>query len=441
MFGSSVRSTVHSAPEREHTIAIVGATLTGNRGAEAMLVTTIGKIREFLPDAQFVVLSYYPTDDSKLCEDPRVQIVDATPLALVTRYFPFAVADRASRSLGLRLPRFAIPKGPKDLRQSRVLLDLSGVSYCDGREKFLPFNLLNNWPAMLFGVPVVKLSQAMGSFENPLVKYAARFTLRRCEKVFARGGLTEAMCKKLGLEHNLARAADIVFLLKVDYGLRQGQARQRTQLVQRARSLEQSKGTVGIVVSSVVHQKTKSRGMDYPTTIATACRHLLDEGWAVMLLPNAVRADSDQLHNNDLPVLRLVRESLGSTSSHAGLMIVDEDVDGACLHALIGCADAVLASRFHAMIAALSWGLPVMVIGWGHKYKEVLSEFQSEDWAIDESNMVPEQLCERLDAFLEERGRVAGLVGANLERVKRESQAQFDWLERFMSQPSRVGGP
>ncbi len=433
---------VHSPlpPTRERTIAIVGATLSGNRGAEAMLVTTIGKIREFFPDARFVVLSYYPGADSKLCEDPDVEIVDATPLALVVRFFPAAVTDRAARWFGVRLPGAGFPRGPRELRECCVLIDVSGVSYCDGREKFLPFNLLNNWPAMLFGVPVVKLSQAMGSFENPLVKHAAHLTLRRCERVFARGRSTHAMCRELGITDNLGIAADVVFLLQADYALRRGQASGCDGFLTQARSLQGKRGIVTMVVSSVVYQKTKARGMDYPGTIASACRHLLAEGWAVIVLPNAVRADSEELHNNDLPVLRLVREALGAGSDRERLMIVDEDVDGACIHGLIGCADAVLASRFHAMIAALSWGRPVLVVGWGHKYKEVLSEFECEDWTIDEAELVPQHLCDRLDAFLEERDRIAERIGANLDRVRGESQGQFDWLRRFMRQRACVGG-
>jgi colanic acid/amylovoran biosynthesis protein len=42
------------------------------------------------------------------------------------------------------------------------LIDLAGVSFIDGREKFLPFNILTILPAMLLGVPVVKFAQAMG---------------------------------------------------------------------------------------------------------------------------------------------------------------------------------------------------------------------------------------------------------------------------------------
>jgi len=39
-------------------IGIIGGTIWGNRGAESMLVTTIGMLRQSQPDAQFVVFSY-----------------------------------------------------------------------------------------------------------------------------------------------------------------------------------------------------------------------------------------------------------------------------------------------------------------------------------------------------------------------------------------------
>ena len=55
------------------TIAIVGGTLWGNRGAEAMLVTTIGRIRRRHPDARFMVFSYYPEKDACLCSDSTIE--------------------------------------------------------------------------------------------------------------------------------------------------------------------------------------------------------------------------------------------------------------------------------------------------------------------------------------------------------------------------------
>ena len=44
-------------------VAITGATFTGNRGAEAMLTTVIGRVHDKDPDVICNVFSYYPEDD------------------------------------------------------------------------------------------------------------------------------------------------------------------------------------------------------------------------------------------------------------------------------------------------------------------------------------------------------------------------------------------
>jgi colanic acid/amylovoran biosynthesis protein len=53
--------------------AIIAATVWGNRGAEAMLETTVGRLRDLDPHAEFVVYSYYPTQDRALISDPAVR--------------------------------------------------------------------------------------------------------------------------------------------------------------------------------------------------------------------------------------------------------------------------------------------------------------------------------------------------------------------------------
>ena len=71
-------------------ISIIGATIIGNRGAEAMLSATIGRIKDRYPNAHFYVYSYYPADDFEVIEQSNVSIHSATPIYLVTVLFPFA---------------------------------------------------------------------------------------------------------------------------------------------------------------------------------------------------------------------------------------------------------------------------------------------------------------------------------------------------------------
>ena len=42
--------------------------------------------------------------------------------------------------------------------------------------------------------------------------------------------------------------------------------------------------------------------------------------------------------------------------------------------AVLSCCDAVLSSRYHALIAALSQEIPAIAFGWSHKYEALLEE-------------------------------------------------------------------
>ena len=100
------------------------------------------------------------------------------------------------------------------LSQCDLLIDLAGVSFIDGREKFLPFNILTLAPAFFLKVPVVKFSQAMGPFRNPLNFFTAKHILSRCERLFARGEQTAANLSNLPLSRNSWQmAGDLAFLL------------------------------------------------------------------------------------------------------------------------------------------------------------------------------------------------------------------------------------
>ena len=57
-------------------IAIIGATISGNHGAEAMLSATIGRIRELQPDANFVVFSYLAKKDREITNDKNLVVID-----------------------------------------------------------------------------------------------------------------------------------------------------------------------------------------------------------------------------------------------------------------------------------------------------------------------------------------------------------------------------
>ena len=122
-------------------VALVGGTLWGNRGAEAMVETTIGLISERDPGVEFTVLSYFPDEDRTLVDDERVQIASATPAAMVVDCLLAAVV-RVLQLVGVRLPDRLLPGSLAAVRRADCLLDVSGIAFHDGRLAVVVYHLV-----------------------------------------------------------------------------------------------------------------------------------------------------------------------------------------------------------------------------------------------------------------------------------------------------------
>src|SRR5690606_22797023 len=59
-----------------------------------------------------------------------------------------------------------------------------------------------------------------------------------------------------------------------------------------------------------------------------------------------------------------------------------DDIKGA-----IANCDLVIGSRFHALIAALSQGIPAAALGWSHKYAELLQSFGLQRFVVSHEQL------------------------------------------------------
>ncbi len=409
--------------------AVIAATVAGNRGAEAMLETTIGRLRDRYPDARFELFSYYPAEDRALISDPSITVHSCTPAALVFVHLPWALLVR-----GLRVPRRLAPASIRALAQCDALVDLAGVSFIDGREKFLPFNVLTIWPAMMLGVPVFKLSQALGPFRNPLNRYCAK-VLRRCSLIVPRGEVTVENLRELGLPEDLTLPApDVAFMFEQRDALSIEGREEADRIVARARTLVvEGHEVVGVCPSAVIAARARKQGWDYTGFVADIVRGLLGSGKAVVLFPNATRAASGgELRNNDLPVIADVVDRL-KAQERENLVAVRGDMNAAELRDVVMACSCVTVSRFHAMVGALSAGVPALVLGWSHKYLEVMKQFGQERYVFDYQDNDPAQFLERMLELLSRRDEAAQEISAALPEVRTACAAQFDELARRLA--------
>ncbi|MES9992482.1 MAG: polysaccharide pyruvyl transferase family protein [Candidatus Thiodiazotropha sp.] len=417
------------------TISIIAATVSGNRGAEAMLTTTIGRVRERHPQAHFNIYSYYPKRDRELVDDPRIKVFSATPLYLVSILLPCSLLLMIFKGLHLNSLGKLLPESVHAIGDSDLFIDLAGVSFIDGREKFLPYNVLTLVPALLLDTPVVKLSQASGPFNNPLNRFLARHTLSRINKIFARGNTTYQHLQSLSLDTCFEQpVADVAFLHQPQDMISREGSQQLAELRNRLNS--ENRDLIGICPSSVLAAISDRQGSNYYEQIATLCHQLLAQGYAVLLYPNATREEAmAKLRNNDLPVIRDIAKRVETESrSSQPLYTVDFDINTPGIKQLMGHCRLVMVSRFHAMIAALASGQPVIVLGWSHKYQEVMDFFELGDLVFDFNQLNSELIIYTIRHTLADESSIRRKIQQHQESAKTSAYRQFNYLFKLLDQ-------
>lgn len=412
--------------------AIMGGSVWGNRGAEAMLMTVIAEVRKADPEAIFNVYTIYPEEDMKLVRDEKVRFLSGKPLSVAVGHFGWSLLAAPFHLLGIKIP---LPKSAATLRGSDFLLDIGGITFSDGRALQLLYNVFTIWPAMLFGVPVIKLSQALGPFKTGLNRRLAGRFLPRCQRVFTRGELTHAFVQALpGMENKIEQAADIAFLYEPGYSLSQ----ENEDEVDRLRSKILNWKSAGekvicIVPSSLVLKQSLKQGSNYPGKLLNLCLDTVGTPVRYVFLPNGTREGSEKTMNNDILAIEAIREYFRTgLSSEAFEQIewVNFDINTRGVRKIIGAADGLVASRFHAMVAGIALCVPTMVIGWSHKYRETLADFGMQNYAIDYKN-TDLNILKAYRVFLENLDTIKTQLESRIDTVKDSSAKQFDYLRRM----------
>lgn len=409
-------------------VAIVGGTLWGNRGAEAMVETAIGLIRERRPDARFTVLSYYPAQDRRLVRDERVTVVSGTPAAALALCVAMVVV-KVLDALRLPVPRALTPGPVAAIRDADCLLDVSGIAFHDGRLAVVAYHLASVIPAMTVGVPVVRLSQALGPFDRRLNRWAARWTLRRTRLTFARGATSLGHLERLGLDpERWTSAPDLAFAFRDDMSLTRENDDRVDALARDLAANREDGPVVGLVPSSLVAAQSTSAGDDHVALLASWVGALVDKGCRVVVMPHATRAGHQSMRNNDVAVVEDLHSRLGGVD---GVDFVDYDLNAAAIRRLIRHCDVLLTSRFHAMVGALAEGVIPVTVGWSHKYEEVLDVFGCGDLSVD-YRAADDTVAATVLSVLRDPDR-AEQVRTRRAQVARQAQTQVDEVIRLVA--------
>ncbi len=401
-------------------VAIVGAALSANKGAAAMLETVIACLPSTMGECSFDILTTYPEADApKVPTGSNARVVGLQPLRLALVEIPIAFCALIARSLHLPLG-WVRARACRSILNSSVVVDVAGISFVDGRGiPITIYNSLMTGLSLLLGVPTVKAAQALGPFKTQPNRLLAKMVLPRLAAVCARGARTREHLDSLNLS-NVTNVADLAFSLEEAGSL-------PPSVVTSLEGLGNK--FVVVMPSSVVRGLFESTGGDYVAAVAELVRGIRARtGLGVVIAPHSYRVGHPEGRMNDGPVCQQVASRLTDDAMVVG---IDEDLSAGELRHLIAQGEVLVTSRFHAMISGLSTCTPTVVVGWSHKYREVLDDFGLVDYGMDSSTLSnTEEIVGKVMQCITNGSMITAQITAALPAVKERSGLNFSIIAK-----------
>ncbi len=409
-------------------VATIGAAYCANKGAGSMIQAIVDRF----DDADIDVHSTYPVADRvALAHEERVHVVAAPAKGTAALDFPLALLIAVARLLRLPWGWLCRTEVLRSFRRADVVADITGISFSDSRPAvFAPYHFLIDAVPMLLGTPVVKCSQAIGPFESLPVKLTSRLVLPRLAAVIARGPATSQLLTDAGIEH--LDAHDLAFAMKVD-----DRHRATAHEALERFAVPSDVPLVAVAPSTLVQGKSEAKGIDYVGVMADIVREVVAAADVhVVIVAHSSEPSEPENHEsvpdrlNDLVCGAALAARL---ADEPRVTFLDLDLGPAALRALIDRTELVVTSRFHAMVSSLAVSTPVLVVGWSHKYGEVMSAFEIDDAVMDYETVDAEAIAARAIEMLTDRRQLAAAIERHVGDVEASALSNVDVLRRTIA--------
>ena len=288
------------------------------------------------------------------------------------------------------------------LKTSDIVANLLGICFCNafdtGKYKYLKAikrvigAFLISAIAKLYGKKTVKCTSSYGPIrsENDLV--AARFAAKH---------IFDVMCaREIESERQMREVAGITKITKKIMI-----SPDMANMMPYVSPKNKDERCIGISVS---HQVIKQWNSDetYISCIANLMNHIMAKtGYRVVLLPNEIPFASNY---HDTHVAEEICKELDFNDDVSVLDV--SQISSTQLKTAIGQCEVLIASRYHSCVAALSAGVPTLVVGWHHKYDELMQLYEQGQWIISSESCTTNQLIEKFDELWENRNRERKII-------------------------------
>lgn len=418
-------------------ILLTGAISLSNKGTCAIAISTINTIRKYFPNDKIDIELFYPDkqrDIYPIDKELNVNIVKPpiqNPIYGLSIFIYIMILPYI-RKVFKNWNYFV----PKHYANADIVIDISAeafIKYYD--DDFIQYTkryLLHLYPLLVgifLGKRIVLLSQTMAPFGyfKPLMKYI----IRRCAYMSVRDDISIKNLEKEGIDiSNIHISADPAFLLDAS-------SKDKIDQILIDEHLDLIKiRNEGSIVLGVCLAKTTGRVLD-----EKELRHLIeivsrtldslivDKKLFVIFVPHSsgkIRTDSD-----DVLVGERLKEILINKQR---FFLIKGDYSPQDIKGIIRECDIMLSLRMHPIIAALSLGIPSILIAFNDKAYGLMKRFDLENYVCDIRNLSEDELYIKLTTLVENRHNIHEKINAKLPYINKLITDSFDNLYKRMKE-------
>lgn len=353
----------------------VTGTGTHNKGAELMLIAIKEHFASF-PDVKLAVSQFFGTyqDRTKYSLLQKVDVNSWGRSRIASSLMPASFRQ----AFGL------VTDGEVD-----VLLDASGFAFGDQHPAGRTIHFAKQVEiAKKKNKKVILMPQALGPFEEPEMQQAFNRIVNAADLVFARDTLSlEYVQRVVGVRQNLHQAPDFTNLVKPKLSTQSDHPKRVSIIPNRQ-----------MIVKTQNDQKAK----DYISLIGRCIKVVKDSGLESTILIHG---------EEDVELAEAIRKEIESSID------VHREDNPIKLKQFIGESHLVIGSRFHALVSALSQGVPAIGTSWSHKYEMLFEEYGCEDMILQTQSD---------DKYIQ--GCVEQTIGENRQSLVKKIKSQSDQI-------------
>jgi len=404
-------------------ILFINTNCSWNKGSAAQVVSTYKVLKNVIPKAEFVLMSYCPELDRERAEAYGIKVVGYYDSEKVRNhrnglisYILHLLMSLFRCNLwvmlfkvGLNVNRLIIhDKFLKEYYTADIVIDLSGDSFSDWGARSV-VNAQGILIAILLKKPIVMYSQSIGPFKSGYSLFLAKFCLNRTKLIIVREEVTKAYLQQIGIKSYLT--ADCAFLLEPTSFENTSEI-----LLKEGIYTNNNRPIIGISVSQLINElgdvKTSNENVIVLKQMVDYLAEKLNA--QVVFVPHVI-APKEYLCDDRFAAEKIYK----IVKNKSKITLIKNEYSPEELKGIIGQCDSFIGARMHANIAALSSYIPTIAIAWSHKYVGIMRALGQEKYVCDFKTMNFEELKSKIDDLWDNREKIR-------EELKLKVKAQKD---------------